>query len=223
MDIRTATPREIDERLADYHQDLFLLMERLERARVRVFDWAGRRKYVPATWQNRRSRYETTGTYEEAREIVERQWEAIQAYRASDFKSELRPNRISDYDIPYDGPEETIAAVERLSAERYRKLEKIQELNNEYARRPWPRYWLVTSSAGHIHKSTNCQTCRPTTGYGWMPQMSGQTEAESVAALGRHADSLCSVCFPSAPVAAKRTHVTKAQAAKMSAAPYVGE
>lgn len=57
---------------------------------------------------------------------------------------------------------------------------------------------MVDNSNGHIHSSTSCSTCYPTTVFRWVTSLSGQTEAEAVAELG---EILCSVCFPSAPVA----------------------
>lgn len=78
----------------------------------------------------------------------------------------------------------------------------------------WSRFFLVTSSAGHVHSSMHCSTCRPTTAYGWLPNLSGKTEAEAVAELG---PNLCSVCFPSAPVEHVGGKITKAAAAKLAA------
>ena len=59
----------------------------------------------------------------------------------------------------------------------------------------WQRFFLVTD--GHIHASTQCHTLRITTSIGWLPDLSGLTEADAVAA---HGPLLCTVCFPSAPV-----------------------
>jgi hypothetical protein len=76
----------------------------------------------------------------------------------------------------------------------------VEEVNAEYNSRPWSRFWLVTTSNGHIHRSTHCQTCnrrgRPT-GFVLVPYLSGSTAADAVADLG---PALCSVCFPEAPV-----------------------
>ena len=58
----------------------------------------------------------------------------------------------------------------------------------------WTRFYLVQ----HIHNSTHCSSFRPTTRIGWLPDVSGLTEAEAVAA---HGETLCTICFPSAPVA----------------------
>lgn len=76
---------------------------------------------------------------------------------------------------------------------------EMAPFNAEFARRGgWTRFFTVP--AGHIHQSTNCSTCNKgqyRTQFGWNPELSGLTEAEAVAKLG---PTLCSVCFPSAPV-----------------------
>jgi hypothetical protein len=70
--------------------------------------------------------------------------------------------------------------------------------DEEFDRRGgWSRFWLVTNNGGHIHSSMHCSTCRPTTEFAWLPEVSGKTEAEAVA---EHGAILCTVCFPSAPV-----------------------
>ena len=69
---------------------------------------------------------------------------------------------------------------------------KAQEIDgNEYT--GWTRFYLVE----HIHNSRACHTLRPTTRIGWLPNVSGLTEAEAVK---EHGATLCTVCFPSAPV-----------------------
>jgi hypothetical protein len=62
----------------------------------------------------------------------------------------------------------------------------------------WSRFFLV--QGGHIHSSMSCSTCNngeAMTSFGWLPALSGLTEAEAVA---EHGAILCTVCFPSAPV-----------------------
>lgn len=70
----------------------------------------------------------------------------------------------------------------------------------EWKRRDgWSRFFEV--SAGHVHSSRHCKTCNRNgklTRMGWHPELSGLTEADAVAALG---PMLCTVCFPSAPLA----------------------
>lgn len=61
----------------------------------------------------------------------------------------------------------------------------------------WSRFFLVLNPDGHIHSSRSCSTCQWDTRFGWLPDVSGLTEAEAVAA---HGERLCTVCFPSAPV-----------------------
>lgn len=57
----------------------------------------------------------------------------------------------------------------------------------------WSRFFLVE----HIHRSQHCSSFRPTTRIAWLPDVSGLTEAEAVAA---HGAILCTICFPSAPI-----------------------
>jgi hypothetical protein len=84
-----------------------------------------------------------------------------------------------------------------------------------YDRAPWPRFFLVE----HIHKSQWCHTLRPTTKIGWLPDLSGLTEAEAVAA---HGAILCTHCFPSAPVEWTNGHEVAAAAKKASQCPGSG-
>jgi hypothetical protein len=57
----------------------------------------------------------------------------------------------------------------------------------------WTRFYLVQ----HIHNTQHCPSFRPTTRVGWLPDVSGLTEAEAVA---EHGATLCTICFPTAPV-----------------------
>lgn len=92
-------------------------------------------------------------------------------------------------------------------AEAEAKLEEarlaVRECEEDYRSRPWARYWLVTTSDGHVHASTGCCTCnkgREPTGFALVPYLSGRPVEDAVADLG---PALCSVCFPAAPVEAK--------------------
>lgn len=65
----------------------------------------------------------------------------------------------------------------------------------------WQRYFLVTSSAGLVHRSVNCSSCnkgRKATQFALLPSLSGRSHEALVEALG---PSLCSICWPDAPVA----------------------
>lgn len=64
----------------------------------------------------------------------------------------------------------------------------------------WSRFFIVRTNNGHIHRSMSCSTCNrngKATEFGWLPELSGLSEAEAVEAEG---SILCTVCFPSAPV-----------------------
>lgn len=83
--------------------------------------------------------------------------------------------------------------------------EEIARLATEYARRGgWSRFFIVQNAGGHIHSSMNCSTCNKVTSrgwsqtkFGWLTELSGQSEEQAVAEQGA---ILCTVCFPSAPV-----------------------
>ena len=62
----------------------------------------------------------------------------------------------------------------------------------------WSRFFIVQNVGGHIHSTMSCSTCYPTTDFGWLPDLSGLTEADAVEEWG---EILCTICFPDAPVA----------------------
>lgn len=100
-------------------------------------------------------------------------------------------------------------AVSRLEDARL----AVEEVDVEYQSRPWSRYFLVTSSDGHIHASTWCCTCnkgRRRTGFALVPYLSGSSPADAVADLG---PALCSVCFSEAPVESKEQATISAKSA----------
>lgn len=71
---------------------------------------------------------------------------------------------------------------------------------HEKAYTGWPRFFLVTSSDGLIHRDTRCSTCnkgRSATTFALLPSISGTTPETAVEVLG---PALCSVCYPEAPV-----------------------
>jgi hypothetical protein len=76
--------------------------------------------------------------------------------------------------------------------------EKIDALEDIFrGRGGWTRAFKVVSSDGHIHKSTDCPSCYPSTQFAWLPQVAGMAEEEIVALAGEKA---CTVCYASAPV-----------------------
>lgn len=77
--------------------------------------------------------------------------------------------------------------------------EQIASLNALHDEHKWSRFFIVTSSSGHIHKSMHCHSCnkgRSFTSFALMPSLSGSTTDAAVARLG---SALCSHCFPEAP------------------------
>lgn len=93
--------------------------------------------------------------------------------------------------------DDTLRKVESLWEQASAILGEASPYNAEYNRRPWTRFFLVQNNGGHIHSSQDCSTCYSTTRFGWLPNLSGQTEPEAVAA---HGAILCTVCYPTAPV-----------------------
>lgn len=97
------------------------------------------------------------------------------------------------------------AHADRLQAQAEQCVPRIRELteqmkpyHDEYDRRGgWARAYLVQNNGGHVHSSTQCSSCYPTTRYAWLTDYSGKTEDEIVYASGELA---CTVCYPSAPV-----------------------
>lgn len=108
--------------------------------------------------------------------------------------------------------EEAIEAIEAADLAIAENDNAMANLEMSYT--GWSRFFLVTSSIGHIHSSMHCSTCRPTTTYGWLPNLSGQTEADAVEQCG---PALCTVCFPTAPTANTMAKLTAKQAADILA------
>lgn len=220
MELKTATPVEIDTRLAELHTIIRGTASRLTTIVNRVLDHSGLRTYVSATWTSK-ARYEITGTFQEGLELLRKHKADMEAWVASDYDKALFPKKLSNYAGDID-PDDAAREHDALKADLYGLWTKANELEAEYQRRPWSRYFLVVSSPGHIHSSTRCQTCRITTAFGWMPEKSGQSQAEAIAGMGPYAESLCSVCFPDAPVAGKMK-LTAAKARKLSAGEFAVE
>jgi len=73
---------------------------------------------------------------------------------------------------------------------------EIGKLNAIYKQDPWTRAFLVINSNGHVHSSTDCNTCFDTTRYNWLVQYSNDDENTIVEDAGQDA---CTICYPSAP------------------------
>jgi hypothetical protein len=207
------TPRDYDIELAEIWKDIYSWRQKLAYAQSNLLHLAGAKYYY------RGKKRVTDMTLDEAIEIVTQAYIDITNYKAT---------HLVDDDDGY-GPEidwtdykGRVATYDNEKPSEYlRKLTDVQDKladlererkEAEEAYTGWSRFFLVTSSPGHIHSSMKCSTCRWTTTFGWLPELSGKTEADAVDELG---PTLCSVCFPSAPLDwTKGKKLTAAQAAK---------
>jgi hypothetical protein len=200
------TPRRIDTALAETHNEIYKAEDQLTRVHNDLLHTAG------AEYRYVGKRRVTDMTVEEARGILGTEIEKLKAHREAH----------QGEDNPWGGYEGRLAPYEQDQAER--ALAKEQEYSDklddlrrqaddlETAYAGWSRFFLVTSSPGHVHSSMHCSTCRPTTRFGWMPELSGKSEEAAVEELG---PTLCTVCFPSAPTSwTEGKKLTAAQAAK---------
>lgn len=195
-----------DTALAELHREAANIRQRISSNEVNALHAAGAEFY----YRNRRR--VTDMTTAEAEAILA---EVIAANEGeSDYaRYDLLPGRkLGNHSLGQ--MRTTVAKLAELRAELRRTADAMKPLDATYAEHHWSRFFLVTSSAGHIHSSMSCSTCRPTTTYGWLPELSGHTEAEAVEA---HGPALCSVCFASAPVEWVGGKITKAQAEKRAA------
>lgn len=126
----------------------------------------------------------------------QRSWPTTNPEAEALLRQRLAAGEIKPWDV--DGVKRLLTGLD-AAREKVERLNFLAyPLNEEYARVRWSRFFLVTSSAGgHIHRDMSCSTCHPSTRYGWLPELSGLTEADAVAAQGPR---LCSVCFPTAPM-----------------------
>lgn len=181
------TPREVDEHLATLYGEHAKLARKRESVEASIYHQAGSRKQY---YGSGRSRYTA--------------WDM-------DFDAALAKVWELAADESYIGRDasEVLAKQDEVNAALEAKNDEIAEAEQLYT--GWSRFFLVTSSNGHIHSSTHCKTCRVTTTYGWMPHLSGKGMSEAIEFFGPAAECLCSVCFPDAPVARLDGNLTQKQ------------
>lgn len=199
--------QEIDTQLAQAYNTIQRLYGRRAMQRESLMYAAGcRKRHSTRTkfeWTNYRD-YERV-TFDEAHERVTAMIADNPGY--SDYTA--NPLNPSSY---IRHAQDTLDKLDEIEVELNEAISDYERLESAYT--GWSRFFLVTSSRGHIHSSMSCSTCRPTTTYGWLPELSGLTEAEAV---NDHGPALCSVCFPSAPVEWVGGWITQAQAERRSA------
>lgn len=210
------TPRQTDEQLAVMYHDLYAAQDRAAANVQDCLRTAGAKFYY-------RGRQRVTDMrIVEAVEILRVAAAYVEDYKASHvtIDGDYRGTDWSEFAPPAPiAPHSASEPATRLA--RYEENEtriadiegQIRSLEATYT--GWSRFFLVVSSAGHIHSSMHCSTCRPTTRFGWLPELSDSTETEAVAS---HGPTLCSVCFPSAPLDwTTGKKLTAAQAARAAA------
>lgn len=175
MNLKAATPAEIDSQLAELYRAEMKLRAAVKSAIESLHYMLGERS-------TGRTRKLWPTTDQQAREAAEaRRTEVPRSYSRT-FGDQL----------------DKLAGIE---AELAANLAEQAPLDAEYASRPWSRFLIV--AGGHIHSSRHCSTCNKgqyLTEFGWMPEMSGMDEAEALVALAEKSFILCTVCFPNAPV-----------------------
>ena len=124
-----------------------------------------------------------------------RGWPTTDSEAEATFRARLAAGDMPSWDR--SGWDYTANAIDTARASIAALRAEARPLEAEFDRDRWSRFFLVTNSNGHIHKSRSCATTFPTTRWAWLPDLSGLTEADAVASQGPR---LCSVCFPSAPV-----------------------
>lgn len=102
------------------------------------------------------------------------------------WRLERAPQRAADALAAHKAARDAVTAARAV-------VEQLEEVWLTHGQ--WSRFFVV--QGGHIHSSTMCHSLRLTTRIGWLPDLSGESEADAVAAYGT---VLCSKCFPSAPV-----------------------
>lgn len=188
MNTMTMTPREVDEQLAALYMARLTNNHQRDLAINAIHSAVGSREYIRGDWHSK-SRYVNRMTDEAA---------------IGEQRRRLAAGEIEPWNVEY--AQTRLANLDACDREDTRITAEQQPLDAEYNRRPWSRFFLVTSSDGHIHSSMFCHTCRWSTTYGWLPELSGQSEADAVALRG---PALCTVCFPSAPLDWTSAKLTK--------------
>jgi hypothetical protein len=173
-DLTRYEPAEIDEQLAS----LYYERAKAEHRRDSTYDHLSgeiARRVFNRGWRGSATRDEVAQALTE----IDESPEPSRDYQQKDFLKQWE--RVDNYQ----------AQIDDLTME-------MRPYEEEFDRRGgWTRAFLVTNAQGHVHKDMRCSTCRPTTQYHWVTDMSGKVEDEIVDAAGERA---CTVCYPSAPV-----------------------
>lgn len=184
FDVRTADPVEFDEHAAEAGTVLATARSRLRRNLDSLHRAVGDRKKAGAFW----------GKSDQQVLEAAHEWVRLAEGGAA---SEATGARIRG---PLHEAETAREGVER-AREQVNGLEEAFRI-----RGGWNRVFLVSNANGHVHSSTDCSTCRPTTQYAWLTDYSGADEDSIVRDAGHRA---CTTCYPSAPAGDAQSLPTK--------------
>jgi hypothetical protein len=188
MDLSTLSPVEIDTILADLYGKQWDLNSRIDMGKDDVKGAV--RKVLGLSYRQSPTREQVAEVVEKAQDLGERP--SYEDHAA--FVAWLNLDEVAKRQERVD---EMIGQYRRLGAE-------MAPYEAEYAKRRWTRFFVV--QGGHIHSSMACSTCNKmgkATQFHWLPERSGQSEEQALESLVTESAKtvLCSVCFPSAPVA----------------------
>lgn len=127
-------------------------------------------------------------------------WTAMKDVEALESRVESTENMLRHYYGPnssqHERYTEKLAGLQKQLEEAIKTAEPLRVAAVQMDKdlyEGWSRFFLVQ----HIHSSQHCSSFRLRTRIGWLPDVSGLTEAEAVK---EHGATLCTICFPSAPV-----------------------
>ncbi|MBM0201776.1 hypothetical protein JNW90_00730 [Micromonospora sp. STR1s_5] len=90
--------------------------------------------------------------------------------------------------------EHLVVDHERFAEQLCAQLARMAPLEAIYATHRWQRWYAV--QGGHVHTSTACSSCYPTTLWGWHYTLSG---ADGSTAVAKEGWRICTICVPGAP------------------------
>lgn len=230
MNYSQATPRQIDTILAKAYFDRSQAREVLRRTTGRACDNLGYRieegsRFVTSEMKFGKS-YQTVWV----------DLEAVESVTFDEYKHITMIDGVKVNEHGWDGRQATAEIVRKYHTRNFTEVAKIiadskpevaealktlvdieaviEACESEFkARGGWSRFYLVTSSQGHIHSSTNCSSCNKgqyATTFALVCDLSDAQVSEAVDIFGA---ALCSVCFPEAPVEfVDEVKITQAQA-----------
>jgi hypothetical protein len=183
MDLRTATPAQIDTAIADLEVKAWKQGGRIASALKSLHYAVGDRQAGRTGWNMTDDQV---------------------THKAQNLLEDERPGFIKFHGSTNESVSENLATIVEAQAEQTRLYGEINVYEAEYKRRPWSRFHQLRSTDGaRIHGTRFCSSLhRSDIGdLGWHPELSGKSEQEAVEALG---PVMCSKCFKSAPVEWRR-------------------